>query len=74
MGSIMGKFLSILGLVIAVLVAPTYAAARLSYSECKIRVMHDPGGRYLAGKSRDRCGYACVAAARRCMANAGKFD
>jgi hypothetical protein len=70
----MGKSLSIVGLAIAVLVAPAYAATRLSYAECKIKVMHDPGGRYLVGKSRDRCGHACVAAARRCRASGGKFD
>jgi hypothetical protein len=70
----MGKFLSTLGLAIAVLVAPTYATARVSYGECKVRVMNDPGGRYLVGKSRDRCARACVAAIRRCQANAGRFD
>jgi hypothetical protein len=70
----MRKSLGIVGLALAVLVAPAHAATRLSYGECKIKVMHEPVGRYLAGKSRDRCGYACVAAARRCMANAGKFD
>ena len=74
MESIMGKSLSIVGLAVAVLVAPAYAATRLSYGECKVKVMHDPGGRYLVGHSRDRCARACVAAIRRCQATAGKFD
>jgi hypothetical protein len=74
MGSIRGKFLSILGLAIAVLVAPSYATARVGYGECKVTVMNDPGGRDLVGKSRDRCGRACGAAIRRCMARAGRFD
>ena len=70
----MGKFLVVLGLATAVLVAPADAVARMSYGECKTRVMNDPGGRYLVGKSRDRCGRACVAAARRCVASGGRFD
>ena len=74
MGSIMGRLLIIAGLAVAALVAPANAASKLSYGECKVRVTNDPGGRYVVGKSRNRCGHACVAAARRCMASGGKFD
>jgi hypothetical protein len=68
----MGKLVILVALAGTAFVVPTNAVAKVSYGDCRAKVMQDP--RYLDGKARTGCGKICGAAIRRCMQNNGKYD
>jgi hypothetical protein len=71
--SVIFRSIAVAGLLMSTLTVSAEAAQRLSYAQCRARVIQSPV--YLGGKESSlACMQPCEAAIARCMENGGKFD